>query len=49
MAHACNLSYLGGRDQEDCKQREVSPDRKLVILSITTNKPGEVVHVYIPS
>jgi hypothetical protein len=44
VAHTCNPSYLGGRDQEDLSLRPT-----WVKIPIETNKSGMVVHPYDPS
>jgi hypothetical protein len=39
--HACNPSYLGGRDQEDCSSRPVkAKNLQDPILKITNTKKG---------
>jgi hypothetical protein len=42
VAYNCNLSYLGGGDQEDCCWE--ASQTKVSEIFISTNKVGVVVH-----
>jgi hypothetical protein len=46
VAHACNLRYLGDKDWEVPGSRPAQAEK---LETISTNKPGIVVHVYNPS
>jgi hypothetical protein len=48
MAHACNSSYLGGRDWED-HGLKANPGKKVQETLISTNEPGIVVYACNPS
>jgi hypothetical protein len=48
VAHTCNLSYLGGRNQEDHSSRPVWANSSQDPIS-TNKKLGVVVHTYHPS
>jgi hypothetical protein len=37
VAHTCNPSYSGGRDQEDCGSKPV-PDQQIVLLNPNSKK-----------
>jgi hypothetical protein len=44
VAHACNPSYLGGRDQETAVQGQ--PGQKVIEIPIPINELGIVIHIY---
>jgi hypothetical protein len=51
VAHACNPSYLGSRDQEDCSWRsaQLVSLEKVSVTPISINMLGVLVHVCDPS